>query len=436
MKRNLALAGVTTVALAIALTGCGTGGSASQDSSSSEVSTTFSDDPVTLKVAYASVQPITPLTEGFTAKHPNVTFELIETPFADYQTSLKLAMASNDSPDIVQYSPAPMRAIVPAGLVEPLDAYAEAYGWADQVPESLLGIVTSNKDATRYGEGSLYALPGAVQMLGVFYNKAVTSAAGITTEPATLADFEKDLAAVKTSGVTPLAVPALATGGFQLWGALASELGDPAVFSSWVYGDPGATLLDDPGFEKAAATIKTWADAGYMAAGVSAVADPDAITELTSGQRGYFLTGNWNAKQLSEALGDDLGFFLLPGVEADSPAVASGSGFPYSISAKSQHKDVAAAFLDYIVSEGAAQGVYDGGFIPIQPFEGSADDVRGTVVAAYQEVVAGQGITPFANWASSSMIDPLSAGIQGVISGNVTPRAFLESLQADWESNR
>ncbi|MGV8882062.1 MAG: ABC transporter substrate-binding protein [Rhodoglobus sp.] len=434
MKRYFALAGALT--MAVVLAGCGTGGTAPLPSSSSGVSTEITDEPVTLKVAYASEQPITPLTEGFTKLHPNVTFELIETPFADYQTSLKLAMASNDSPDIVQYSPAPMRAIVPAGLVQPLDAYADAYGWADKVPQSLLGIVTSNEDATRYGEGNLYALPGAVQMLGVFYNKSVTEAAGITDEPATLAEFEDDLGTLKDSGVTPLALPALATGGFQLWGALSNRLADPEVYSAWVYGDPGATLLDDPGFEEAAATIKDWADAGYMADGVSAVADPDAITELTSGQRAYFLTGNWNAKQLSDALGDDLGFFLFPGTEEDSPAVASGSGFPYSISAKSQNKDVAAAFLDYIVSEEAAQGVYDGGFIPIQPFEGDSEDVRGSIAASYKSVVAGEGITPFANWASSSMIDPLTAGIQGVISGNVTPRAYLESLQADWESNR
>lgn len=434
MKRKLALVGA--IAMTVALTGCGTGGTVAQPSSSAEVSTEITDEPVTLKVAYASVQPITPLTEGFTELYPNVTFELIETPFADYQTSLKLAMSSNESPDIVQYSPAPMRAIVPAGLVEPLDAYAEAYGWADQVPESLLGIVTSNEDATLYGEGNLYALPGAVQMLGVFYNKRLTEAAGITEEPATLAEFEDDLAAVKEGGGTPLALPALATGGFQLWGALSNVLADPAAYSEWVYGEPGATLLDDPGFEEAAATIKEWADAGYMADGVNAVADPDAITELTSGQRTYFLTGNWNAKQVSDALGEDLGFFLLPGVESDSPAVASGSGFPYSISAKSQNKDVAAAFLNYMVSEQASQGVYDGGFIPIQPFEGDSDDVRGTIAASYENVVAGEGITPFANWASSSMIDPLTAGIQGVISGNVTPRAFLESLQADWESNR
>jgi len=434
MKRKLALVGA--LALTVTLAGCGTGGTAVQPSASSGVSTELTDEPVTLKVAYASVQPITPLTEGFTKLHPNVTFELIETPFADYQTSLKLAMSSNDSPDIVQYSPAPMRAIVPAGLVEPLDAYAEAYGWDEKVPESLLGIVTSNEDASLYGEGNLYALPGAVQMLGVFYNKAVTEAAGITDEPTTLAEFEDDLATVKDGGVTPLALPALATGGFQLWGALSNVLGDPSAYSEWVYGEPGATVLKDPGFEDAAATIKEWADEGYMAEGASAVADPDAITELTSGQRAYFLTGNWNAKQLADSLGDDLGFFLLPGEDADSEAVASGSGFPYSISAKSPNKDAAAAFLDYIVSEQASQGVYDGGFIPIQPFEAEGEGVAGTIVSSYEQVVAGEGITPFANWASSSMIDPLTAGIQGVISGNVTPRAYLESLQADWESNR
>lgn len=434
MKRNVALVGA--IALTVALAGCGTGGKSTKAAEPSAVSTQLTDKPVKLKVSYASPQPITPLTEGFTKLHPNVTFDLIETPFADYQTSLKLAMSSDESPDIVQYSPAPMRSIVPAGLVLPLDDYAKAYGWRDKVSPSLLGVLNSTKDATQYGTGNLYALPGAVQMIGVYYNKKVTAAAGITDEPKTLAEFEEDLAAVKAKGVTPLAVPALATGGFQLWGALSNVMADPKVFRSWVFGEPGATLLNDPGFEKAAATLKKWADSAYLAKGVSAVADPDAITELTSGQRGYFLSGNWNAKELSEKLGADLGFFLLPGESADQPAIATGSGFPYSISAKSQNKDVAAAFLDYIISEKAAQGVYDGGFIPIQPFDGDPAQVQGEFMSAYKAVVGGAGVGPFANWATSSIIDPLTAGVQGVISGNMTPKAFVQSLQADWESKR
>lgn len=435
MKRH-ATALAAAAATALVLAGCGTGGTASGPSDHT-ISTEITTDPVTLTVSYVSDPPIGPLVEGFTELYPNVTIELVQTPFADYQTSLKLSMASNDSPDIVQYSPGPMRSIVPAGLVQPLDDYAEAYGWTETVSPSLLGMLTSNENATQYGEGDLYAIPGAVQMVGVFYNKALVEAAGVDGTPETLADFEDNLADVKASGVTPLTLPALGVGGFQLWSALANVEADVETFNHWVQGRPGSTLLDDPGFVSAAATVKAWADADYFADGVASVADADGIAEFTAGSTAYYLTGNWNAKPFADAMGDDVGFFLLPGTEASSPAVAMGSGFPYSISSKSKNKDVAAAFLNYMVSADAADGVYASGFVPVvgEPTdEGTA--LQQEILAAYGDVVDGAGIAPFANWATSSMIDALTSGVQGVISGNLSPEAFVESLQADWESNR
>lgn len=436
MRRPLIVAAATISALAL-LTACGTGGAAPQPTSTGGISTDITDDPVTLTISYVSDPPITPLVDGFTELHPNVTVELVQTPFADYQTSLKLALASNDAPDIVQYSPGPMRAIVPAGLVLPLDEYAEAYGWRDRVSPSLLGMLTSDEEATQYGAGNLYAMPGAIQLIGVFYNKKLTAAAGVKDTPATLEEFADDLAAVKDSGVVPLSLPALGVGGFQLWAALANVTADVDAFNQWVFGEPDATLEDDPGFAEAAGLIQEWSAAGYFPTGASAIADADAIAAFTGGEQAYFLTGNWNAKAFADALGDDLGFFLVPGVEAGQAAVATGSGFPYSISSKSENQDVAAAFLDYISSEAAAPGVFESGFVPVIPDPGaSTDSVQGVIQGSYEEVVDGAGIAPFANWATSSMIDALTAGVQGLLSGNLTPEAYIASLQADWESNR
>ena len=39
-------------------------------------------------------------------------------------------------------------------------------------------------------------------MLGVFYNKSLVGAAGITKPPATLAEFEQNLSAVKNAGTS------------------------------------------------------------------------------------------------------------------------------------------------------------------------------------------------------------------------------------------
>lgn len=436
MRRRAIIATAATGALL--LTACGTGGTAPEpESTAEEVSTEIPAEDVTLTLSYASDPPAQELVDGFTALHPNVTIDMIETPFADYQTSLKLSLASNDSPDVVQYSPGPMRAIVPAGLVQPLDAYAEAYGWPEQVSPSLLGMLTANESATQYGTGNLYAIPGAIQMVGVFYNTALTEEAGVTDEPTTLPEWEEDIRAVSETDVTPLAMPGYGVGGFQLWSALSNVLADVEVFNAWVEGAPETSLESDPGFAEAAAMVQEWSEAGYFPADASAAADEDEIAAFTAGERAYYVSGNWDAQEFEEALGEDLGFFLVPGTTADQPAVAMGSAFPYSISSASEHKDVAAAFLDFMVSQDSAPSVMEAGLIPVTPDEQNPPAGVGAAIQEdYLQAVDGDGIAPFANWATSSMIDTLTSGVQGLISGSTAPEDYVAALQSDWESNR
>lgn len=438
MKRPF-IVGTTAVAAIALLAGCGTGGTTASSGETQEISTEITKDPVTITLAYASDPPASALVEGFEEKFPNVTVNMVQTPFADYQTSLKLAMASDESPDLVQYSPGPMRSIVPAGLVEKLEPYAEAYGWRDRIAPGLLGMLTSNQEATEYGTGDLYAVPGAVQMIGVFYNKKHTEPAGVTDVPTTMDEFQEDLAAVKASGTASsvFAMPALGIGGFQAWGLLANVYGEIETFNNWVFGKEGTSVSEDAGFTKAAEVLAQWSTDGYFPTGSAAIDDATAIAAFKNGEHAYYMTGNWNTQVFEEALGDDLGFFLMPGVTADAPAVATASGTPYAMSAKSKNKNVAAAFLNYISSQDAAPFQLKAGLLPVVPNEALELSPAVTQIqAAYLAVSADNGSAPFANWASSSMIDTLTGGAQGVINGTIAPKAFVDSLQADWESNR
>ena len=114
-------------------------------------------------------------------------------------------------------------------------------------------MLRSNAEATEYGTGGLYAVPGALSVLGVYYSTSLVEAAGVTDVPASLADFEDDLAAVADSGTTPLSVGGLQVGGFQVWNALTNALGDEGEYRDWVYGKPGSTI-ETPGAEEAAQT--------------------------------------------------------------------------------------------------------------------------------------------------------------------------------------
>src|SRR5699024_6184300 len=100
-------------------------------------------------------------------------------------------------------------------------------------------------------------------------------------------------------------------------------LGDVQDYKDWVYGADGASIETD-GATKAAQMIADWSKKGYISSGASSVSDNDALAAFTGGDAAFLVTGNWNVSKVQDALGDDAGFFLMPGTSADGPAVASG----------------------------------------------------------------------------------------------------------------
>src|SRR5699024_1929623 len=211
MRRRAALSTVATAAAAaLALAGCtAIGSSGDGQIESSEVSTTVPDEDVTLELWYVNDPPVEALVDGFEKKHPNITVKTTMVPFGDYIKSIKRAMSSDEAPDIAQYNGGAMRSLIPAGLIYNLDPYSEAYGWDGAFPQSALASLTSNKEATEFNTGSLYAVPGALSVLGVFYNKDLLKKAGIDQVPQTVQEFSDALAKAKDAGIQPLSLGGL-----------------------------------------------------------------------------------------------------------------------------------------------------------------------------------------------------------------------------------
>ncbi len=77
----------------------------------------------------------------------------------------------------------------------------DVYGWDESFPASSLEVLRSNKEANEYGTGGLYAVPGALSVLGVYYNKALVAAAGVIGRSGDRSPSSRtDLAAVAGRG--------------------------------------------------------------------------------------------------------------------------------------------------------------------------------------------------------------------------------------------
>src|SRR5215212_1284334 len=141
------------------------------------------------------------LNAAFQQRYPNVTIKRVAKSFTDLNTTLKLAVSGDDAPDVVQANQGRqvMGQLVKGGLLAPLDAYADAYGWEDRYSKVLIDLNRFSDDGKEFGSGSLYGLSQMGEIVGVFYNKDKVS-----SPPKSFSEFESQLQKAKADGDVPI----------------------------------------------------------------------------------------------------------------------------------------------------------------------------------------------------------------------------------------
>src|SRR5699024_1710742 len=163
----------------------------------------------------------------------------------------------------------------------------------------------------------------------------------------------------------------------------------------------------------AAQRVVDWADAEYLSPKVTSVTDEDARSTFTSGHSAFLLANSRHVAQLSESMGENVGFFLLPPAGSGAAAVAPTTAAAYAVSSHTDHPDAAAAFLRFLTSPDAVRMQAEGGPPPITTqagvgLEGLASDVAGP----YPEALAGAGVAANSAYATPSMRGVLRASMQ------------------------
>ena len=347
--------------------------------SAQEVKTDGFEDlgDVTLKVVSSEGSggprdAIKELTKQFEAKYPNVTVDVQFRDFASWIKQARLAAAGDDPPDVFAGNQGYQLdgELVKAGLILPLDKYAEAYGWTDSfTPETLQQFSWSDDGAT-FGEGNLYGVAQTGQSVGVFANKKKLDAAGV--DPATLETFDDFQAALATLRESlPADEPVIALGNkdqygaIHLWGGIQGAYTPAQDVRDWIFHKDGATF-DTEGNLKSLQVLKEWADKGYLGQGDSFNArnDSEAAAAFGKGEGAMMIGGNWNAATARDGLGEDAIFFNMPpGESGDAVAIGSAS-VPMHISSKSENPDLAAAYIDFITGPDASQALVDTAQVP------------------------------------------------------------------------
>ena len=216
---------------------------------------------------------------------------------------------------------------------------------SDQVTEdagALGGVV-----APWQYEGQTYGLPYNFGIEGFWYNKDLFDEAGITELPTTLDELYDVIDALKSAGITPIAVgagdgwPAA-----HYWYNFALKSCTPEVLQQ----SQSELVWDDPCFVQAGEMLQEFIGAepfqdGFLATSAQQGAGSSAGM-LATGEVAMELMGHWNPGTmggiLQEETGEEdaappefLGWFNFPGIEgaAGDPTAALGGGDGFSCSA-------------------------------------------------------------------------------------------------------
>lgn len=442
-KARVSRGGLVVAALALVVAACGGGDDAASDATTTNPATQggvvdpASVGDATLEVWTAEggsrLELVQQRVDEFQSAYPNVTVNVTVRDFGSYPAQLKLALDSDDAPDVaignIGYSlDGPL---VEAGLIRELTPWAEAYKWEERYPEEVQRQLRFSTDGKQFGTGPLFGVPYASDVVGWFYNKATLADLGFEP-PETFADLEAALAAAKAAGIVPIMFGNVEQWpGLHLFFTVNSNTATTDEINGVVFGDDGASWTSQ-GMIAAADKVAEWGELGYFLDGYNGLAGTDAFIQFGQGEGLFAPGGSWNATDLATAMGDNVGFFLTPPNTAGEPRVATGSfGYGWHISTKSSQPDLAAAFVDWMTNEDTQRLFVESGDLGTLPVDdatvpaGLAQEVQ----AAFAGLLESDTLVPYLDFSDPNGGEVIYPTIQEIISGDLAPADGLERIE-------
>jgi raffinose/stachyose/melibiose transport system substrate-binding protein len=372
------------------------------------------------------------LNRAFQEKYPNVTIERVARSFEDLNKTLKLAVSGPDAPDVVQANQGRpvMGTLVRGGLLRPLDPYAKAYGWDDRYSDLLLELNRFSSDGREFGSGNLYGISQMGEIVGVFYNKTK-----VPDPPKTLQAFEQSLADAKQDGDIPIQFGNLdGWPGIHEYETVLGRSASKEQVRDFVFARDGATF-DNPEFTAAAEKLTQWVDDDYFTPDFNGTGYDPAWQRFAKGNGRYLIAGTWLVADLGKQMGDDVGFMLLPGTEEGAePVSLGGESLPFAITAKSEHPDVAAAYIDFLTDANAATVLAETGNLPAMPVDESAipQGLPTDVFSEWTRLNEADGVIPYLDYATPTFYDEITAAIQELMGGKTDPAQFTSAVEQSY----
>lgn len=441
IRRAVVALSVATLAAGLAACTPGGGQPTASDTTPAGAPATGAFDPasagdVTLKLwdwwSMTEGEWIDSMVQQFQAKYPNVTIERTQVDWGQLTSTLNLKITEPDGPDVATANQGwqSLGTLASAGSIVNLDPYVAAYGWDQLIPSTIQQQNKFTTDGKGIGTGSLFATPVArTQPIGIYYNVEKLQQLGITP-PTNLTEFEAALAKAKGAGEIPMAYNSLDGLSAPMLG-MQAVYGSAASINSYVWNDP-AVKAGQTGLTEAAQKVKEWDELEYFTPNHEGIDYQTAVANFVGGQ-GVFRWEYQGSLGLKEEHQTKFGYIQLPNVTAGVVGVGSAPA-AMVISKNCENPEVAAAFLDFLMSKDAAQAAVDKGFIPLLHEDVTVPTNRPLFAMEVSEIAkigASDGYVPYFDWASPTMLDTIQQQMQQLYAGKVTPEALVQAVDAD-----
>jgi raffinose/stachyose/melibiose transport system substrate-binding protein len=370
---------------------------------------------------------------SFEKENQNVKVKWVEKK--DSYALIRQQLAAGAGPDIISTGgPTFLSEYVNSGYLLPLDKYSDQYKWEDRFYDW----------AYKTGEvdGKLYGLPDQYEALLVWYNKDMFSENGWEI-PTNFAEFTALNEKIKAKDIMPFTF----------------GTSDVRVVNEWWLSEAYNAYLGPEDLKKVLKNeipwtsdlvkdaTKTYVDMwqnGYINDKQShAITLDDAWTLFNNEKAAMKLEGTWAlSRLLNTPPSFETDFFIMPawreGVKDNLPI---GLGDSFGINAKSDNPDLAAAFLDKLLSaERAQEALENGTFLPINDLEVDGNDrVDPFVSKVYKEMdaILKEGNAGYVSWTyfPPSVLSHLWNNIDSVLLGQMSIDDYLQKAQENAEKD-
>jgi raffinose/stachyose/melibiose transport system substrate-binding protein len=355
------------------------------------------------------------LTE-FKKAHPDVQVNFQLKTWAQLQNAGNALLSSSSAPDLSEWNKgnATAGSASQANLLTDLTPWATKYKWDNTLVPSvkLYGQYTNGI----MGSGKLYGVPSYGEYVSWFYNKDMFAKYGVTV-PKTGAELEAALAKFKAAGVTPMA---LAGKDYLIvhlaYGLVASQANLQWVRDFQSFAHP--VNFTGPEWSYAANKIAAWNKAGYFEPNASGVDATTAVSDFQKGTYPLLFGGTWLDQDMqAKATSFAWGKFANPGKLS-----VGSAGNLLVIPAKSKQKDLAAEFINMILSTKYQNELAKLGGLPIAADPKYVATVKDPVAlltnTVFQNIVKNQGLAMYPDWPVNGYYNNLLAAGTQLLSDN------------------